>query len=246
MCDVPGKTTVTDERASQANFTDESQDPRIPGGRSPAERRHMSPTRRESGRPPMSPLRCTLQQGTGRPTGGRSRGRGPVGRCCLYYQAYVGLRRPTERRPLIDLQHLPKGGRTTRHAACAGSTFTVTGACRDADGKARARQQRHRQWLQFRSVQSSTNFSLVRVNRRLLLPERPLAFGRRQCVALPDNGQAKGRDVDGTASKTRQWSDSRHASQSVQSPRRLFRARTRPPTSGERSDNGTWTGRRAW
>jgi hypothetical protein len=44
---------------------------------------------------------------------------------------------------------------------------------------------------------------VVELNRLLLFPKRPPAFGHRQTGELLDIGQAIGRDVDGTAWKTR-------------------------------------------
>lgn len=69
----------------------------------------------------------------------------------------------------------------------------------------------------------STASSAQPINRRILLPERYLALGCRQSGEPLGNGPAIGRDGDGTASKTRPQSGSRHASQSVRFHRRLFR-----------------------
>ena len=93
---------------------------------------------------------------------------------------------------------------------------------------------------------TGADFRLFEVNRRLPLPDRPDALGGRRSVERLGNGQAIGRDVDGTVSRTRQRSRSRLGSQYVQPPRRWIREETQPPPSGVRSDNGAWAGRRAW
>ena len=93
---------------------------------------------------------------------------------------------------------------------------------------------------------NGTNFSWAEVNRRLQLPERPLAFGRCQSVELLGTGQATGRDIDGTASKTPPLSRNRPGWQSVRWVPRWFPAGTPLPPSGVRSHSGAWTGRRAW
>src|ERR1700679_501247 len=83
-----------------------------------------------------------------------------------------------------------------------------------------------------------------RIHHRFLLPARPLVFGRHESAGPLGNGQAIGRDADGTVSKTRSRSRSRPGLQSVLSPRRSIPVETQPPPFDARSDNGPWTGRR--
>ena len=65
---------------------------------------------------------------------------------------------------------------------------------------------------------NGTNCSLGKVIR--MLPERPLALGRRQSVELLGIGQVTGRDADGTALKTPPLSRNRLGWQSVRSAHR--------------------------